>query len=79
MERATNERAGRLTSSLNGAIGRLSARLEGAVTEALEVRGGEGRGGEGGITLLLLPVRCCGSIGICHSELAAVAEILFLT
>eukprot|EP00775_Hariotina_reticulata_P005528 gene5528-5762_t len=38
MERATNERAGRLISSLNGAIHRLSARLEGAVSDALEIR-----------------------------------------
>lgn len=37
MEGATNERAARLTSSLNGHIQQLSAQLEGAVNEALQV------------------------------------------
>jgi hypothetical protein len=39
MEGATNERAARLTSSLNGHIQQLSAQLEGAVNEALQVSG----------------------------------------
>jgi hypothetical protein len=38
MEGATNARASRLTASLNGALADLSARLEGAVNEALQVR-----------------------------------------
>lgn len=37
MEGATNERAARLTTSLNGHIQQLSAQLEGAVNEALQV------------------------------------------
>jgi hypothetical protein len=37
MEGATNERAARLTATLNGALQQLSAQLEGVVNEALQV------------------------------------------
>jgi hypothetical protein len=42
MEGAANERAQRLTASLNTYIQELTAQLEGAVNEALQVRGGLG-------------------------------------
>ena len=47
MEGATNERAARLTATLNGALQQLSAQLEGAVNEALQVCVGVGGGGGG--------------------------------